>query len=351
LLLAGGLGWIGMQFLCWQARRHTPGRQWPFRAASWVCGLVAGLSLTLLVAESYFRYVFDASDSNGALRTSRRWAERHVRFNSDGYRDREFPPEEELDRWTRIVLLGDSFAYGWGINDRDDMLGPQLERALTGRTSPPPRVFTLAAGGIDTRRETAMFQADGVRLRPRVVVLTYHLNDTEKLVPPLPFMGNGSLALSPLTDNSDFLELFFWHAAIRRAAAGSTVMDLPGMGVYYDPALFGRQSEDLLALIGLIRGIGASPVVVLYPYLNAPAQDGPQRDALDRVAGVFAGAGVPAIDVSRLVNVNDRKYHANPFDPHPSPALHVAVVPKLAEVVLQELERAPAPAPATQAGP
>jgi hypothetical protein len=345
LLLTGLVGWVGLQFFCWHARRDAPQPRL-YRTIGLLCGLMTGMLLTLLIGESYFRYVFDASDSNGGLRTSRRWAERHVRFNSAGYRDREVPPAAELDGLSRIVLLGDSFAYGWGIDNDEDMLGPQLERELSDRVTPPPRVFTLAAGGIDTRREIAMFKADGIPLRPRVVVLTYHLNDADNLLPAPPFVGNGSLTWSPLTDNSDFLELVFWHAAIRCSGAYANVTDLPGMAVYQDPGLFGRQSEDLLALIGTIREVGAAPVVVLYPYLNAPVRDGPQRYALDRVAAVLAGSAVPTIDVSLLVDVNHRRFHANRFDPHPSPALHTAVVPTLAETVVNGLRIPPVTVPA-----
>lgn len=347
MLLAGFIGWTGVQFLLWRARRAAQGRPWPLRAVSWGCGLAAGLMFTLSAAEVYFRYVYDASDATGSLRTSQRWGMRHMRFNSWGYRDREFPPPEQLESFTRIVMLGDSFTFGWGIAQFEHLLGPGLERELAGKVSPPPRVFMLARGGIDTRQETKFFMKDGVRLRPRVVVLQYHLNDTEPLAPSLKPPKTIPQALEVLSDSSDFLEFFLVHTLLR-TTAGSKVSGLPGMAIYQDPARFAVQAGDLLGLMRMIRDAGASPVVLMYPYLNAPTQEGPQRLALDRVSGLFAGAGVPVIDVSRLVNVNERKYHANPFDPHPSAALNAAVVPVLAQVVLEALARTPASAPATQ---
>lgn len=344
LLLAGMAGWFGVQFVCWKAGRISRG--WSLRVAAATCGVIASLLALLLAGEVYFRHIYDASDANGELRTSRRWGQRHVRFNSWGYRDREIPPPEKLDELTRVVLLGDSFAYGWGIAELSDLLGPQLERALVGRVTPAPRVFMLAFGGIDTRREMSLFAEHGVLLRPRVVVLMYHLNDTDTLVPRPRIPRIASATLRPLTDSSDCLEFLLWQASLRRAAAGWTIRDLPGINVYQDATLFARQSNDLLALMSLIREHGAKPIVVLYPYLSAPTQEGPQREALDKVTALLAQAQVPVVDVSRIVDVTDRRYHANPFDPHPSPALHAAIAPILAGKVLGLLNDPPASAAA-----
>jgi hypothetical protein len=312
-----------------------------------VSGLAAGLLFAVLMGEAFFRYVYDASDANTDLRTFEHWQQRHVQLNTWGYRDREVPPAAEVKGIPRIVLLGDSFAFGMGIDDPADLLGPRLEAALATRVSPPPRVFTLARSGLDTREELAMFRRDGVRLYPRVVVLMYHVNDTDKLVPwPLRRWAPAPI-WRPITDNSDLIQFLHYRVFVSRQAKHLTVHDLPGLAVYQQPAIFARQSADLLALISAIREANAKPVVVLYPYLNAPTDEGPQREALDRVADVLASARVPFLDVSRLVNVNDRRYHANRFDPHPSPALHAVVAPTLAEVVIKAGFASPATAPAT----
>src|SRR5947209_20240288 len=49
-------------------------------------------------------------------------------INSDGFRDREFSPAKPAGT-QRIVCVGDSYTYGWGVDVRDSY-PKQLERAL-----------------------------------------------------------------------------------------------------------------------------------------------------------------------------------------------------------------------------
>src|SRR5262249_22181313 len=141
-----------------------------FRMAAAVCGSAAVFLASLLVIEGYFRYFYDASDSNDCIRTARRWQQRHIRLNSWGYRDREFPPSDQARARPRVLVLGDSFAFGWGISDHEDMLGPQLERELGRTRNAGADVFTIALPGLNTLHEIGLFLRDGRRLKPDVVV-------------------------------------------------------------------------------------------------------------------------------------------------------------------------------------
>ncbi|MEP0845016.1 MAG: SGNH/GDSL hydrolase family protein [Phycisphaerae bacterium] len=372
-LLAWGLiGWLGVQFLCWRARRTGPasrsmhgvrpvnlktdrleaGPTRPgaglerlsgriLKATGWSSAGCAGVLTALLAGELYVRHVYDASDANGGLRTAQRWAERHVRLNQWGLRDRDIPPSDQLADLTRIVLLGDSFVYGWGINDEHDLPGPCLERALAGRgVTPPPRVFSLGQGGFDTRAETRLLSDKGPLIAPRVVVLAYVLNDIEPLLKPkLPRVAI-PVFWRPLMEAGDLAEFVIWHACLRAHARGRTVGDLIGMAAYEDATAFAQHRADLLALMALIRRLGARPVAVIYPCLGVPT-DAEQRSAIDKVARLLADDGVPVLDVSRMVDPTDRRYVANPFDPHPSAALHAVVAPALADLVAAELAKPP----------
>jgi len=349
LLLVGITGWIGVQFFCWRGWRHRSAGalRGLLRGASVSAGATASLLAAVLVAEFYFRHVYDASDANGELRTALAWFRRHVQCNSWGYRDREIPSPDELNKLTRIVLLGDSFVFGWGLNNYDDLIGPRLERALAAKVLPPPRVFSLGVPGINTRDQIKIFKDQAVRLHPRVVVLAYVLNDIEgieKLPPPRvrPWLG-----WQPITDSSDFLEFAIWHLALRRHQSKLQIIDLPGLRDYQNPALLARQAEDLGTLFRLIREAGARPVVVLYPYLGVPADSEPLRYAMEQVRAIVRANDVPLVDLSVLVDAMDPRMQVNRFDPHPSPALHEATIPFVAEAVLAELREPPASLPAS----
>src|SRR5512134_166244 len=71
-------------------------------------------------------------------------------INADGFRDREFPVERGAA--ARIVALGDSVTFGWGV-PAEDAWPKQLERLLAADGGPDPEVLNLGVGGYNTRQE------------------------------------------------------------------------------------------------------------------------------------------------------------------------------------------------------
>jgi hypothetical protein len=78
----------------------------------------------------------------------------------------------------RIVSLGDSFAYGIGV-ELDDTYGRLLERALNRRPGERWEVVQLARPGIGTVEEVAQLEDEGLAYKPDVVVIGFVLNDCE----------------------------------------------------------------------------------------------------------------------------------------------------------------------------
>lgn len=77
-----------------------------------------------------------------------------VKINAAGFRDDEFPEKVETGR-KRILLLGDSIAWGWGV--RMARAFPQLLEALLGEpeaasSGAPPIVYNLGVDGYSTER-------------------------------------------------------------------------------------------------------------------------------------------------------------------------------------------------------
>lgn len=80
-----------------------------------------------------------------------------LRTNARGFRTRfERGPVD-------VVLVGDSFAFGHGVEERDAM-GAVLER-LSGRS-----VANLGVGGYGSLQELRLLEREGLRLRPQVIV-------------------------------------------------------------------------------------------------------------------------------------------------------------------------------------
>jgi hypothetical protein len=125
------------------------------------------------------------------------WTRRFVRLNSLGYRDAERAraPAEGI---ARVLLIGDSVAYGAGIDDPRLRVGDLLEDALNRAAGSrrfeivqSARVNTHTLHHIEVLRRMLAFQ-------PRYVLLLYFFNDIEHAV-RLPSPASGLAArLDPL---------------------------------------------------------------------------------------------------------------------------------------------------------
>lgn len=99
-------------------------------------------------------------------------------INSHGQRDREHELEPAEGVY-RIVLLGDSIAWGWGVDD-----GQEFATLVEGGFDRPVEVVNLACPGYSTDQELLILERDGWRYEPDLVLLCFVLNDT---------VGNASL--------------------------------------------------------------------------------------------------------------------------------------------------------------
>ena len=92
--------------------------------------------------------------------------------NEYGFRG---PAPEALPRAAgRVLVLGDSVAFGLAVEDRDTFRS-QLDAQLA--ASGGPEVLSLAVPGYDTLQELRILQTKGINLDPDVVVVLFCLND------------------------------------------------------------------------------------------------------------------------------------------------------------------------------
>lgn len=89
--------------------------------------------------------------------------------NSRGFRDRE-RDYEKGDR-KRMVILGDSTAWGWGV-EAEDRFSDVMERQLKGW-----EVINLAQAGYSTDQELLVLETEGLTYRPDLVILLFDRND------------------------------------------------------------------------------------------------------------------------------------------------------------------------------
>jgi len=98
-----------------------------------------------------------------------------ARVSSQGLRDREYGPKREGE--VRILMLGDSQTFGWGVTV-EDSLPRQLERLLAARF--PGKDMTVVNGGVPGYgpwNAQALLEEVEPALRPDVVILQTFLGN------------------------------------------------------------------------------------------------------------------------------------------------------------------------------
>lgn len=104
---------------------------------------------------------------------------RSLTINSKGLRGREYPYEKP-DGTTRILVLGDSFTWGYGVGD-NEVFTNVLERQLAGSYE----VINTGVSGWGTDQEYLFLVNEGLRYSPDIVILAFFLmNDPVENISP-----------------------------------------------------------------------------------------------------------------------------------------------------------------------
>jgi len=235
----------------------------PPRRIGWAGNLlVVGVSvvLGLLLLEGAVRLVsLIVPEVQGfPTRAQALWTRRFVRLNTLGYRDDERTPDGRPGV-TRILLVGDSFAYGMGINDPEERVGDLLEVTLN-RAVGAPR-FEVVQGAVPNTHTLHHIEALRRLLvfRPRYALLLYVFNDIAHVARP----ANGARPrLGPLwrvlLQNSVAAEQVFVRLrAASYARFGTTVAD-----PYADPALLSEHLGALAEFTRIARDAGVEARLV-----------------------------------------------------------------------------------------
>jgi hypothetical protein len=101
-------------------------------------------------------------------------------YNSFGYRDVEHTIAKPQGVY-RIVVIGDSFTFGNGIKNPEDIYSRLLQKKLDIVSPGKYEVITLGTGGYSTLDEYNVLNNLALNLSPDLIILGYYANDAEGL--------------------------------------------------------------------------------------------------------------------------------------------------------------------------
>lgn len=273
----------------------------------------------VLLLELYFAAIHDQSDGFNLTRSGRQWFERHWRpVNSLGYRDAE--PALPASGQRTVMILGDSFAAGHGIERAEDRFSDVAARAL----GPGWKVYNVSKPGWDTVDETKAMRAFPVK--PDVVVLCYYLNDifhaANEAKYPLTFSVNLPTGFTKqLIGVSALADYVYWRLARGgNLSGGSGTFWDTLRGAYADPTVWGIHAKALADIADYCRENRITLVAVVFPMLQAPVESAP---ITGKVAKALADMGADVVDLTPAFQGRPaRELVVNALDAHPNEAVH-----------------------------
>ncbi len=255
-----------------------------------------------------------------------------VRINSDGLRDDEHPRERTGAR--RLVFLGDSLTFGWGV-PQDETFAALLERRLS--ESAPTEVLNFGIGNYNTSQETALFLEKGLAYRPDEVVVFYFVNDAEPTPKMSPWWWLARLRITT----------FYWSrikALWARLFPGKTYREYYA-GLYADDQPgWAETKRAFLALAEACREHGIKLRAVILPELHSldPYPFGREHEM---VAEFLRAHGIPVLDLAPAFRdvAEPHSLWVSLDDAHPNARAHRMIADLTLPFLAEEVQRDESP--------
>lgn len=290
--------------------------------------------------EVYYRYIFDETDNILQMKTSQRWFDRHVVYNAFAFRDEHFPWDKDPEE-LRLAVIGDSFAFGYGIKNPNDRLNEQVERklkAVCGKS----RVHAIARPGMDTVHELMFLNQYVIGRHYDGVVLSYFLNDQsgDDTATFLPWYSQiSSWRSKPVIGffmkHSFALEYFLVHLSLQLDPQVHKGADYYG-SLYRNEEVWSKHVKTLDKFIETTRIHKLPLMVVVFPVMNSIGEQYPYRDVHTKLVSYFSQNSIPVVDLEPSFSaLGAEKLLVSKRDFHPNERGHAIAADKLFEKMRQ----------------
>lgn len=280
-----------------------------------------------------------------------------VKINRDGFRDgyhaREKPPGV-----LRVLGLGDSFVFGWGVQEEEAFL-KRLEVGLEDRIKQPVETINAGVPGWGLNQYYLFLKRTGIQFSPDIVVVAYFVDDlsgpVQDHIPPatqydgrLQFKGsilhhsklfNFLKSLSHLVrEKNRSTRVGYLHdLEERRTEFSKRTVHLisesaPGMTEDYSHMLI----EHLQRLRTLVDAAKAGMVVMLVPDISQLHH--PESQLINRILlKLCRDLSIPFVDMTPVFerSTDPARYYLWPKDPHTNSAGHAEMAVAVERLVCE----------------
>ena len=250
-----------------------------------------------------------------------------------GLRDRELDRKQAGE--LRILLLGDSVTFGWGV-PIEATFGRQLETLLASKQKGRVRTVNSGVGGYNTVQEHAFLRSFVDTIEPEMVVLLYVRNDIDSN--DSPFDPRAELDLRGKTP-PDVIRILLGKSWLYRIGLFALRYSRPARRTSLDQKARGvKESMDaLINIAALCRNRGIDFVTFFYRSRRESTAIPSVTDELfATIRDIGHKHGFPVIDVGAWWgNVDMRSISNSTVDRHPNQRGHEILAVGMAEVLMK----------------
>ena len=315
--------------LVWLARRIAG----EARALEWVKNLAllfSTLVVMVFASEIGLRVLFSGitTTNDNSSYWARRWLEAHQNTNRLRFREREFSMQKAAGV-NRIVVLGDSFTYGQGVEEEDRFTN-RLQAALGGR-SRAFEVLNFGAAGAQTEDELRVLENTVIGIHPDFVLLQWFVNDVEgdqkfrnpRSLPP----AHASLRSVLHSRSALYYVLERQWGLVQEKLGWEATYEAYMLDRLRDPTTpDARRADAVLSEFAQRCRENHVPLgIVLFPNLGMISGPNYSFDFLhERVLAWCRREGIDCLDLRRVMRESAERIELllNRFDGHPSPEAH-----------------------------
>jgi lysophospholipase L1-like esterase len=276
-----------------------------------------------------------------------------VTVNSFGLRGREVSLAAP-DGTTRIAVLGDSWAFGWGV-DQDEVVTSQLQQMLERSAGDAAfEVLNFAVYGYNLQQQEAVLVDKAIAFDPDLVILAFNINDLEGLALAGASAGdvqNRSAELDLFTALRAAEEFGNQHSHLIRLADSS----LRGLALRlrlgssaktrYFARFYRDGSPELEFLEGAFdriaraaREFGFAVCVVYVPWMTELSEGNPYRECFAKVRTLAEARGFSTLDLFPYYQGRDpSELRISVIDGHPTALGHRIAADAIAGFVLNRV--------------
>ena len=242
------------------------------------------------------------------------------RINNYGFRGPDYPLAKPPGV-QRIVLIGDSFAFGEGVRF-EETLGERLERRLNerGESAAPVEILNLGVAGASTLAELSYLRHRGIALEPDLILWLYVLNDAGAV--HLDLWENFTQQYEKRWIRGSYLASYLYARVGRQILGQRYIDELVGRSRTQHNK-WNRSMRRLGEARDVARSVGAEFLVAIFPFMYRLDDGYPFREFHDMVSTYCRDNDIEVLDLfPAFQGQTDTDLWVHPSDQHPNEIGH-----------------------------